>query len=87
MWGSKMTMHLEKQVIKILVVDFVPANINKIKNALSRVSDVSYDISWPQIEENIFKKIEEEKFDVIIISYNLLHDFNGLEVLAHLLYK
>ncbi|MDO8602610.1 MAG: ATP-binding protein [Candidatus Omnitrophota bacterium] len=77
---------MEKQVIKILVVDFVPANINKIKNAFSKILDTSYDISWPKIGENILKKVEEEKFDVIILSYDL-PDLNGLEMLVDLQYK
>ncbi|PJC48367.1 MAG: hypothetical protein CO035_03865 [Candidatus Omnitrophica bacterium CG_4_9_14_0_2_um_filter_42_8] len=77
---------MEKQVIKVFIVDFAPANLSKIKNALSRISGTSYEISWPQIGESILKKVEEEKFDVIIISYDL-PNMNGLEVLMDLQYK
>ncbi len=77
---------MEKQVIKVLVVDFIPANVAKIKDALSRISSISYDISWPQIGENVLKKVEEENFDVILLSYNL-PGLNGLEMLNDLQYK
>jgi len=70
----------------VFIVDFAPANLSKIKNALSRISGTSYEISWPQIGESILKKVEEEKFDVIIISYDL-PNMNGLEVLMDLQYK
>jgi len=77
---------MESQIIKVLIVDFTSANILKIKEALSKVPDISYDISWPQKEENVLKKVEEEKFDAIILSYDL-PGLNGLEVLADLQYK
>lgn len=77
---------MENQVIKVLIVDYASANILKIKGALSKVSGVSYDISWPQIGENILKKTEEEKFDIVLLSYNLT-GLNGLEILADLQYK
>jgi len=77
---------MENQTIKVFVVDFASANILKIKGALSRVPGMSYDISWPQIGENILKKVEEEKSDVILLSYNLT-GLNGLEMLADLQYK
>jgi len=77
---------LENQALKVLIVDFSPANILRIKEALSRVSVVSYDISWLQKEESILKKIEEGRFDVILLSYNL-PDSNGLEILSDLQYK
>jgi len=77
---------MENQTIKVFVVDFASANILKIKDALSRVPGISYDISWPQIGENILKKAEEEKSDVILLSYNLA-GLNGLEILADLRYK
>src|SRR3989338_1569172 len=79
-------MQLEKQVIRILVVDFTPANVSRVKDALSRIPSISYDISWPQVGENILKKVEEEKFDVVLLSYNL-PGFNGLEMLTDLQYK
>ncbi|MDP2981346.1 MAG: response regulator, partial [Candidatus Omnitrophota bacterium] len=47
---------------------------------------MAYDISWAQVGENILNKAEEEKFDVILLSYNLA-DLNGLEMLADLQYK
>lgn len=74
------------QVIKVLIVDYASANILKIKDALSKIPDISYDISWPQIGENILEKAEEGKFDIILLSYNLT-GFNGLEILADLQYK
>lgn len=77
---------MENQVIKVLIVDFVSANISKIKSALSKVSGISYDISWPQVGESILEKAEEGKFDIILLSYNL-SDSNGLEVLTGLQYK
>lgn len=77
---------MENQALKVLIVDFSPANILRIKEALSRVSVVSYDISWLQKEESILKKIEEGRFDVILLSYNL-PDSNGLEILSDLQYK
>lgn len=77
---------MENQAIKVFVVDFTGANISRIKDALSRVSSVSYDISWPQIGENILDKAEKGKFDVILLSYNL-SDINGLEMLSDLQYK
>ena len=78
--------HLEKQVIKALIVDFSQANILKIKGALSKVPDVSYEISWPEIDENILQKVDKEKFDVILLSYDL-RGANGLEILSDLQYK
>jgi signal transduction histidine kinase len=77
---------VENQIIKVLIVDFVGANILKIKAALSKMSGMTYDISWTQVGENILKKVEEEKFDVILLSYNLA-DLNGLEILIDLQYK
>jgi signal transduction histidine kinase len=77
---------MEKQNIKVLIVDFISANIAKIKDSLSKVSGVSYDISWVQVGENILTKAEEGKFDIILLSYNLV-DLNGLEILTNLQYK
>src|SRR3989338_7029685 len=77
---------MEKQIIKVLIVDFTSANISKIKDALSRVPDISYDISWPQMGENILKRVEEEKFDIILLSYDI-PGLNGLEILADLQYR
>jgi signal transduction histidine kinase len=79
-------MHLEKQVIKVLILDFNSANILKIKDALSRIPGISYDISWPQMEEHVLKKVEEEKFDIILLSYDI-PGLNGLEILSDLQYK
>lgn len=77
---------MENQIIRVLIVDFNSANISKLKDAFSRIQDISYDISWPQIGENILKKAEEEKFDVILLSYDLPGS-NGLELLIDLQYK
>ncbi len=52
---------MENQIIKVLIVDFVGANISKIKAALSKMSGMTYDISWTQVGENILNKVEEEK--------------------------
>jgi signal transduction histidine kinase len=77
---------MESQNIKVLIVDFVSANIAKIKDSLSKVSGMSYDISWVQVGENILKRAEDGRFDIILLSYNL-SDLNGLEILADLQYK
>ncbi|MFA5389558.1 MAG: hybrid sensor histidine kinase/response regulator [Candidatus Omnitrophota bacterium] len=77
---------MEKQVIKVLIIDFSGSNISRIKNALSKIPDVSYDISWPQVGENVLASAEEGKFDVILLSYDL-SGLNGLEVLSDLQYK
>jgi signal transduction histidine kinase len=77
---------MENRIIKILIVDFASANISKIKAALSKISGISYEVSWPQIGENILKRVEEEKSDAILLSYNLAGS-NGLEMLADLQYK
>ena len=79
-------MYLEKQGIKVLIVDFNRANISKINDALTSIPDISYDISWLQREENVLKKVEEEKFDIILLSYDI-SGLNGLEILSDLQYK
>jgi len=77
---------MKKQIIKVLLVDFNHANISKIKEFFSKIEDISYDIVWPQVGENILKKVEEEKFDIILLSYDI-PGLNGLEILADLQYK
>ena len=77
---------MESKVIKVLIVDFKQDNILKIKEAFSAIPDTTYDISWLQVDESILKKAEEEKFDVILLSYEL-PGMNGLEILAGLQYK
>lgn len=77
---------MENQVIKVLIVDFNSANILKIKEEFSKIAGISYDISWPQVGENILKKAEEGKFDIILLSYDL-PGLNGLEILIDLQYK
>ena len=77
---------MEKQIIKVLLVDFNYKNIARIKGFLSKTEGVSYDIVWPQIGENILQKAEEGKFDVILLSYDIL-GLNGLEILVDLQYK
>ena len=77
---------MENHIIKVLIIDFIAANISKIKAALSKISGMTYDVSWTQRGENILTKVEEGKFDVILLSYNLA-DLNGLEVLIDLQYK
>jgi signal transduction histidine kinase len=77
---------MEEQNLKILLIDFNPQNIMKIKESLSGARGVSYDISFIQREENVLKKAEEGDFDAILISYDLPGD-NGLEILSDLQYK
>jgi len=77
---------MEKQIIKVLLVDFNRTNILKIRDFFSKIEDVSYNIVWPQVGENILKKVEEEKFDIILLSYDI-PGLNGLEILADLQYK
>ena len=77
---------MESKVIKVLIVDFKQDNILKIKEAFSAIPETTYDISWLQVDESVLKKVEEEKFDVILLSYEL-PGMNGLEILANLQYK
>lgn len=72
--------------LKVLVIDFNPKNTLKIRDALSDVEGVTCDISFIQKEENVLKKVEEEGFDVILLSYDL-PGANGLEILSDLQYK
>lgn len=72
--------------LRILVIEFNPENIIKIKEVFSRTSGVSYEVAWLQKEENILKKIDEEQFDLILLSYDL-PGANGLEILSNLQYK
>ena len=53
---------MEKETIKILIIEFNAQNIIKIKEALSNSSDISYEISFLQKEENILKRIDDETF-------------------------
>lgn len=77
---------MEKYEFKILVIDFNQKNIIKIKEALSVISSVSYDVSFIQKEEQVLKKADEEAFDAILLSYDL-PGANGLEILSDLQYK
>jgi len=79
-------MHPEKQVIRVLIVDFNSANISKIKTALSKITEISYDVSWVQMDENVLRKVEEEKFDIFLLAYDI-PGLNGLEILTDLQYK
>jgi len=72
--------------IKVLIVDFTSANIANIKKVLSGIPGISYDISWPQIGENILEKAETGKYDVVLLSYDI-QGMNGLEILSGLQYK
>ena len=74
-------------LLKILIIEFNSQNIIKIKDALSKPSQgISYNISWLQKEENILKKVEDEGFDAILLSYDLPWA-NGIEILGDLQYK
>lgn len=72
--------------LKILVIEFNSQNIIKIKNALSKSLGTPYEISWIQEEENILRRVDEEAFDAILLSYDLPGS-NGLEILSDLQYK
>lgn len=77
---------MESSTLKILVIEFNSQNLLKIKDVLSKSAGVSYEVSWLQKEENILKKIDEETFDAILLSYDL-PGANGLEILSDLQYK
>lgn len=77
---------MQDNIIKVLIIDFSPENINLIRNALSKVTAVSYEISWVQAEDNVLQKADEEKYDVVLLSYDLPNS-NGLEILSNLQYK
>lgn len=74
------------QTLKILIIEFNSYNIMKIKEVLSKSSSVAYEVSWLQKEENILKKVDDEAFDAILLSYDLPGS-NGLEILSDLQYK
>ncbi|MBU4313078.1 MAG: response regulator [Candidatus Omnitrophica bacterium] len=74
------------EALKVLMIEFDKQNILKIRDVLSSPSDISYDVSWAQKEENVLSMVDKEDFDVILISYKLL-GANGLEILSDLQYK
>ncbi|MDP6685566.1 MAG: hypothetical protein QGI05_01285, partial [Candidatus Omnitrophota bacterium] len=77
---------MDKQVVKVLIIEFNSQNIVKIKDALSKPSAFSYEVFWLQKEENILKKVDEQAFDVVLLSYDLPR-VNGIEILSDLQYK
>ena len=77
---------MAQEKINILIIEFDSKNILKIEGVLSRQEGVSYEVSWLQKEEEMLKKIDKERFDVIMLSYNL-PGTNGLEILSDLQYK
>lgn len=77
---------MAQEKINILIIEFDPKDILKIEGVLSRQEGVSYEVSWLQKEEEMPKKIDKERFDVIMLSYNL-PGTNGLEILSDLQYK
>ncbi len=78
---------MEDKKIKILIIEFNKQNILKIKDILTGShTGMSYEVSWIQKEESILKKIDEEIFDAILLSYDLPGS-NGLEILSDLQYK
>lgn len=77
---------MEGETLKVLVIEFNAQNILKIKDMLLRSSNIPYEVSWVQKEENVLRKVEEEDFNVILISYDL-PGANGLEILSDLQYK
>jgi len=79
---------MEKDKLKILVIDFNQQNIIKIKDSLSVISAVSYDVYFIQKEDQVLRKVDEEVFDAILLSYDLPGaEANGLEILSDLQYK
>ncbi|MBU1852775.1 MAG: response regulator [Candidatus Omnitrophica bacterium] len=79
---------MDSQALKILVIEFNPKNLLKIKEVFSKYSFASHEISWLQREENILNKVEDERFDAILLSYDLPGSkANGLEILSDLQYK
>lgn len=77
---------MDKDILKILIVDFNPKNITKIKESLGKATSFSYDVHWLQREENILAKVDEDKYDAILLSYDL-PESNGIEILSDLQYK
>jgi signal transduction histidine kinase len=77
---------MENETLRILVIEFNPRNILKIKEVLTKPSGILYELSWLQREDNILRKIDEENFDAILLSYDL-PGANGLEILSDLQYK
>ena len=77
---------MAQEKINILIIEFDPKDILKIEGVLSRQEGVSYEVSWLQKEEEMLKKIDKERFDVIMLSYDL-PGTNGLEILSDLQYK
>ena len=77
---------MEKEAVKILLIEFDPHNITKIENVFARQADVSCEVLLLQREEKVLNKVDEEDFDLILLSYEL-SGFNGLEILSDLQYK
>ena len=77
---------MEQEKIKILIIEFDSKILLKIKDVLSNQEGVSYEVSWLQKEEELLKKIDEERFDAIMLSYDL-PGANGMEILSDLQYK
>ena len=74
---------MDKGVLKILFIEFNAKNVIKIKDALSKASDISYDLYFSSQGEGLLKKVDEEDFDVVLISYEL-PNANGIEILSDL---
>jgi len=77
---------MKNKVIKVLIVDYRQENILKIKDALANLPDISYEVSWLTKDENVLLKLDQEMFDVILLSYDL-PDSNGLQILSDFQYK
>ncbi|MFC1509774.1 response regulator [Candidatus Omnitrophota bacterium] len=77
---------MEKEGLKILVIEFNSQNVLKIRDMFSNAQGLSYDVSFIQKEEKVLKKVDEEDFDAILLSYDLPGS-NGLEILSDLKYK
>ena len=77
---------MEKETIKILLIEFDPQNITKIENVFAGQTGVAYEVLLLQKEEKVLNKVDKEDFDVILLSCDLPGS-NGIEILSDLQYK
>ena len=77
---------MEKETIKILLIEFDPRNITRIEDVFAGQADASYETLLLRKEDNVLNKVDEEDFDAILLSCDLPGS-NGLEILSDLQYK